>query len=184
MNAFERRYRRSEDHRRIATPGDEPGRHRTTLAALSRGSYRRAFEPGCSLGGLTTGLAQRCDLVIATEVAPAAVAAARRRCAHYANVEIQQADVAVDPPPGRFDLIVFCGLGFFFEPPALRRVLAKLTAALEPGGEFLAVHRLERNADYVLHGAAVHYVLAASLSLDWIGGVRHPEFRLDSWRRP
>jgi SAM-dependent methyltransferase len=167
----------------LATSSYESGRYRTTLAALTRGSYRRAFEPGCSVGELTTGLAQRCGQVIATEVAPTAVATARRRCARYANVEIRQANVAIDAPPGRFDLIVFSEIGYYFEPPALRRILANLSAALEPGGEFLAVHWLGSNVDHVLHGDAVHHVLATSLTLEWIGGVRHPEFRLDSWRR-
>lgn len=31
-----------------------------TLAALPRPSYRRGFEPGCSVGMLSAALAQRC----------------------------------------------------------------------------------------------------------------------------
>jgi cyclopropane fatty-acyl-phospholipid synthase-like methyltransferase len=184
MSVFERLYAASEDPWRFATSSYETGRHRTTLAALRRGSYRRAFEPGCSIGGLTTGLAQRCESVVATELVAAAVATARRRCAAFANVEIRQADVAVDAPPGRFDLIVFSEIGYYFEPTTLAGIIATLTAALEPGGEFLAVHWLGRSADHVLHGDAVHYVLGTHLTLDWIGGARHPEFRLDCWRRP
>ena len=45
-----------------------------TLAALTRPRYRRAFEPGCSIGVLTAALADRCDEVVAADVDERAVA--------------------------------------------------------------------------------------------------------------
>ncbi|MFE7421819.1 hypothetical protein [Rhodococcus sp. NPDC057529] len=39
----------------------EQRKYALTLAALPRPRYRRAFEPGCSIGILTAALAHRCD---------------------------------------------------------------------------------------------------------------------------
>ena len=47
-----------------------------TLGALNR-RYRRAFEPGCSIGALTRHLALICDQVEAMDIAPSAVFIAR-----------------------------------------------------------------------------------------------------------
>src|SRR4029450_4175816 len=50
-----------------------------TLAVLPYPRYRHAFEPGCSIGGLTEHPPRRCDHVTATDVATAALDAAHRR---------------------------------------------------------------------------------------------------------
>ena len=54
---------------------------RVTLAALPRARYRRALEPGCSIGVLTALLATRCDEIVATDVVDDALAGARARVA-------------------------------------------------------------------------------------------------------
>jgi protein-L-isoaspartate O-methyltransferase len=149
-----------------------------------RTHYRRAFEPACSIGVLTAALAERCDEVQALDIAPSAVAAARKRCADFPGVTIGCADVLRQCPDGPFDLIVFSELGYYFEEAQLKRIAELLGARLEAGGELLAVHWLGASQDHLLHGDRVHDILKHALtqSCAWIKGDRHPGFRLDTWR--
>jgi methylase of polypeptide subunit release factors len=81
------------DH--AADPWDLDGRwyeqrkRALTVAALPRPRYRSAFEPGCANGLLTAELATRCDEVRAMDVAPAAVAATKRRCGDHDGVHVR-----------------------------------------------------------------------------------------------
>src|SRR5690349_13383131 len=76
-----------------------------TLALLPRPRYRHAFEPGCSVGVLTAMLATRCDRVTATDVAPAALDAARERVAGD-DVTLLRRSLDEPWPATDFDLIV------------------------------------------------------------------------------
>jgi SAM-dependent methyltransferase len=180
---FEARYRASSDPWQFASSDYELARYETTLDTLSRGSYRRGFEPGCSVGVLTAGLASRVQHLIACDLSDVAVARAKERCRDSPHVEIFQGDVAAGPPEGTFDLMVFSELGYYFSADQLRVVVNRLADRLEPGGEFLAVHWLGDSSDHLLHGDRVHEELGEALRCDWLGGSRHPGFRIDSWRR-
>jgi protein-L-isoaspartate O-methyltransferase len=153
------------------------------MEALPQLSYERAFEPGCSVGELTARLAGICTQVVATDVAPSAVARARARCTALRNVDVQCADVATSLPPGTFDLAVFSELGYYFPAPLLVQIVRSMAGRLRVGGDFVAVHWLGESADHVLHGDAVHGQLLANLPLRWLDGERHRGFRIDTWRR-
>jgi len=181
---FEARYRASADPWHFASSTYELDRYEATLAALRQPIYRRAYEPGCSVGVLTAALAGRCRQVLACDISAEAVSLARARCKDFAHVNIIQRDVADEPPEGTFDLIILSEVGYYFSASTLRRVALRLASRLEPAGEFVAVHWLGNSADHVLHGDEVHAVLRAALPCDWIGGSRHDGFRIDSWRRP
>jgi protein-L-isoaspartate O-methyltransferase len=161
----------------------ERDRYQATMGALLRGSYKSAFEPGCSGGELTVQLARVCEHVTATDIAPSAVAFAQRRCAHFANVDISCADLAASRPKGPFDLILMSAIGYFFTPSQLIAIAKAAAAELVCGGEFVAVHRLAGGSDQVLHGDAVHSLLSAHLPLEWIKGDRDARFRIDTWVR-
>jgi SAM-dependent methyltransferase len=180
---FEARYQASSDPWEFSSSAYELARYQATLEALSRASYRRAFEPGCSVGVLTARLARRVNHLIACDISDTAVARAKVRCREFAHVEIYQGDAAVDPPEGTFDLMVFSELGYYFSADRLRTIVHRLADRLEPSGEFLAVHWLGDSPDHLLHGDDVHEVLAQALPGERIGGSRHVGFRIDSWRR-
>lgn len=180
---FEARYRASSDPWRFASASYELDRYRATLDALSRPSYLRGFEPGCSIGVLTAALAGRVRHLIAYDIAETAVARAQERCREFSNVEIHHRDAAQNLPDGTFDLLVFSELGYYFTIDQLTHLTRQMAARLAPGGEFVAVHWLGYSADHQLHGDAVHEVLAENLRCGWIGGSRHPGFRIDSWRQ-
>lgn len=180
---FEARYRTSSDPWQFASSAYELARYQTTLESLSRESYRRAFEPGCSVGVLTLRLAPRVQHLIACDLSETAVARARERCRDSAHVEIYQGDVAAGPPEGTFDLMVFSELGYYFSVDRLQAIATRLADGLESGGEFLAVHWLGHSADHLLQGDVVHEVLDKTLPCVWLGGSRHAGFRIDAWRR-
>lgn len=180
---FEARYKASTDPWQFASAAYERNRYQATLAALNRPSYRRGFEPGCSIGVLTAALALRVAQLIACDLSDTAAARAQGRCRAWKHVQIYQGDVEHGPPPGWFDLMIFSELGYYFSSDRLRTVSCRLARSLEPGGEFVAVHWLGVSPDHLLHGDAVHGVLAQHLPLEHIGGTRHAGFRIDSWRR-
>jgi SAM-dependent methyltransferase len=181
---FEARYQASTDPWRFASSAYELDRYEATLKALARPRYRRGFEPGCSVGVLTAGLAGRVEHLIACDFSATAVACAKERCREFSHVEIFQSDATAGPPEGAFDLMVFSELGYYFSSAQLGGIVRLMSDRLEPGGEFVAVHWLGHSPDHVLHGDEVHEVLARTLPCAWISGSRHEGFRIDSWRRP
>ena len=132
-----------------------------SLAQLPAARYRCAFEPGCSVGVLTQMLALRCDALLACDVAEAAVRAAAGRTRELPHVRVEQRDIAGHWPSGRFDLIVFSEILYYFGDRHLEQVLKNAVAALEPEGTLLAVHWRHPVADYPRSGDDVHHVLAA-----------------------
>jgi SAM-dependent methyltransferase len=192
---FEALYRRNPDPWDFATSGYERARYAATLESLQRERYATAFEPGCSVGELTALLAARCERLLAIDIAPAAIARARARCAHLPQVELRCADVwcagAWEESSAQcFDLIVFSEIGYYVSPQELARFAGTVPARLAAHGEFVAVHWLGHSADHRLHGDTVHEILREELPLRWtggkahrwIGGKTHPGFRIDTWR--
>ena len=139
-----------------------------TLAALPRAHYRNALEPGCSVGVLSTLLAQRCDTVLATDVAASALEQAARRVP--ANVELRLWSLDEPWPAQTFDLVVLSEVAYYLDAPALRLTLDAAVRALEPGGTLLAVHWRHRVDDYPLSGDAVHEAVRATAGLERLGG--------------
>jgi SAM-dependent methyltransferase len=180
---FEARYQASSDPWRFASSTYELNRYQATLDTLSRSTYLRGFEPGCSVGVLTAALARRVEHLIACDIAETAVACAKERCRELRHVEIYHRDVVEGPPLGSFDLMIFSELGYYFPVNRLAAMARQMASRLDPGGEFVAVHWLGTSTDHVLHGDVVHEVLAANLPCERIGGSRHDGFRIDSWRR-
>lgn len=182
-DAFERRYLAHSDPWQFATSTYEQNRYSVTMKALRQARFRRAFEPGCSIGLLTARLAERCETLLASDVSATALAGARRRCASFPNVQFAVADVSQSLPEGPFDLIVFSEIGYYFRVSQLEVMGARLAGLLEPGGQLLAVHWLGASEDHVLHGNEVHEALLATLPLSHTESARHSGFRLDSWIR-
>ena len=119
-----------------------------SLAQLPARRYRRAFEPGCSIGVLSALLAPRCDALLCYNVAAAAAAAAARRTSGLPHVRVEQGQIPARWPEGRFDLIVLSEVLYYFGDHDLEQVLKRAAAALEPDGTLLAVHWHHQVADY------------------------------------
>jgi cyclopropane fatty-acyl-phospholipid synthase-like methyltransferase len=164
----------------------ERRKYALTLAALPRPHYRRAFEPGCSIGVLTAQLARRCDRVVATDVVPRALASARDRVRREGvadRVDLDRASLLDPWPAGTFDLVVLSEVLYYLTPADLGIVLGRAVDALEEGGTLVAVHWQHPVPEYPQTGRAVHDAVAARDGLRRVGSYRDADFHLDVYTR-
>jgi LmbE family N-acetylglucosaminyl deacetylase/SAM-dependent methyltransferase len=150
-----------------------------TLAALPRERFRRAFEPGCSIGVLTTELADRCDHLLATDPSTDAVERARERLRGRAGVEVRRSAVPQHWPGGDFDLIVLSEVGYYCSAGDLARLVDLAARSLTDDGVLLACHWRHPVADYPLTGDAVHDALLDHPRLARLAGHVEEDFLLD-----
>jgi len=178
---FDNLYARSDDPWGFRTRWYETRKRALVLACLQSERYATGFEPGCSIGATTAGLATRVDRLVAMDVAPQALQ--RAQTAVDTGVEFLLGRVPADWPDGHFDLIVVSELGYYFEPTDCQRFadLASMSA-----DELVVVHWRHPVDDYPLSGDAVQKTFAAAAAQHEL---RHllahvePDFRVDSWSR-
>lgn len=183
---FDDMYAGAEDPWSFETRWYDNRKHDVTVACLPRRRYRSGFEPGCSTGLLTRRLAQRCDRLLAVDIAAAPVASARRRLADQPHVRVERMRVPDEWPAvgvDRFDLIVLSELGYYFDDAGLDRLVARTVDSLEPGGTLVAVHWRPPVAEHVRGGDDVHRLLGGVDDL--VRTARHEEadFLLDVFLR-
>ena len=161
----------------------EQRKYAISVALLPAARYRSAFEPGCSVGVLTRMLAARCDALLSCDLAAAAFRGAARRAADLAHVGVEQRDIPREWPTGRFDLVVFSEILYYFGDHDLEQVLKHAVAALEPEGTLLAVHWRHPVTEYPRSGDDVHRVLAAQPGLARLVRHEEPDFLAEAFVR-
>jgi SAM-dependent methyltransferase len=178
---FERMYEDTDDPWGFTTSPYEARKRDITLASLPRARYRSALEPGCANGVLSVLLADRCDALLACDVAGRAVRLAERRLGPRRAVRVERREIPRDWPTETFDLIVLSEVLYFLQPDELERTMALVGASLEPGGDLVVVDWLGPIDGYPLDGEAVHARLEAA---PWRRVVEHrePEFLLEVYR--
>lgn len=194
LDDFERRYRHDVDPWEFETSPYEQAKYATTVGWIGERQYRRCFEPGCSIGVLTSMLAARVGSVIACESSATAVRIARRRLGTQRHVELVHAAIPAWWPAGTFDLVVFSELGYYWDRARLHDLALRLTTALQPGAVMTAVHWLGSSPDHLLTGEEVHDVLAdvlgpsaAQAHIAPLGDTspdRRRTFLIERWERP
>lgn len=180
---FEDLYRHDDDPWAFATSWYESRKYALTLAALPERRYARAFEPGCSIGVLTAGLAGRCDRVLAADHMDHAVRAAGARTAGLGGVTVERRTIPEDWPTGPFDLLVLSEVCYYFDGPELRSLLDLAVTSLAPGATIVAVH-WRGATNYPLGGDRTHEILAATEGFEAVASHREEAFVLDVWRGP
>ena len=150
-----------------------------TLTALTRPRYRRAFEPGCSIGVLTAALADRCDEVVAADVDERAVSTARSELARHGHVRVERLSVPQEWPDGMFDLVVISEVAYYLARPELEQLLDCAVGSLAPRGTLLACHWRHPVPDYPATGDDVHQRLLARPELSQAVSHVEEDFRLD-----
>ncbi|CAO4145106.1 class I SAM-dependent DNA methyltransferase [Methylorubrum aminovorans] len=177
-------YASDPDPWRFTSSAYEAEKYDATLRALPRTRYKNALEVGCSIGVFTRALAPRCGALTALDVAQAALDAAQTRCAEYPQVRFVRGAVPEVWPEGRFDLIVFGEMLYFLSPADLARLVARVEASLEPGGDCVLVHWLGET-DYPLSGdaAAEGFITGTAPFCRVLPGLRTEAYRLDVLRR-
>ncbi|SCG72429.1 class I SAM-dependent DNA methyltransferase [Micromonospora humi] len=182
---FDEMYARAEDPWSFETRWYERRKHALTVACLPRRRYRSAFEPGCSTGMLTSRLAQRCDRLLAVDIAAAAVTSTRRRLADQAHVQVERMAVPDEWPAAdaRFDLVVLSELGYYLDDAGLDLLTARTLDSLEPGGTLVAVHWRPAVAEHARGGDDVHRLLADLDGLERTAHHEEADFLLDVFLR-
>jgi SAM-dependent methyltransferase len=180
---FRERYAASPDPYGLAERWYEARKYALTIALLPKERYGTAFEPGCSIGVLTAMLAPRCDRLLACDVDPDAVAAARARTAGLPGVRIERRAIPGDWPPHSFDLIIFSELLYYFDDADLDQVLSLGIGALRPGGHMVAVHWRHPAPDHPRPGDEVHQTLGAYAGLARLARYRDADFTAEVYTR-
>jgi ubiquinone/menaquinone biosynthesis C-methylase UbiE len=96
-----------------------------------------ALEVGCGTGEFTRLLAERCEKLVAVDLSPRMIEAARTRSKDHPNVEYLVADAASwELPSERFDCAASIAT---LQHLPLGPMLAKMRDALKPGGTLLVL---------------------------------------------
>jgi SAM-dependent methyltransferase len=182
VSYFDDLYAESPDPWGFETKWYERRKYQITLAALPLDRYRRAYEPGCSIGVLTEMLASRCDFLIASDFAPAAVAAARRRVGHLPRVEVRSLVSPREWPEGMFDLIVVSELAAYFDDADLMLLVRQVARSLDAGGHLVLVH-FRPQGETPQSAEGIHAAFKASAAFVSVASHMEPEFLLDTYAR-
>jgi cyclopropane fatty-acyl-phospholipid synthase-like methyltransferase len=177
---FDALYTADPDPWNFAASAYERAKYTLTMNAMPKQRYRSALEVGCSIGVLTRSLASRCDAVVAIDAAPSPLVEARRRCADWPGVRLEQMFVPEQWPAGVFELILLSEVVYYLGPEDVSRLAARVTHSLPKGGSVILVH-WTGPTDYPLSGDE-----AAALFIERMGSTcvveradRYAEFRLD-----
>ena len=149
-------YRNSEDPWDFETSEYEYRKYNSTVDALTKESYKNAFEIGCSIGVLSEMLAAKCEKLLAVDVAEAPLVKARKRLDKYQQIVVQKMAVPHQFPSEEFDLIVISEVAYYLAWPDFKLLQQQILAHLETGGQLLLVHWTPVVHDYPLTGDEVH----------------------------
>jgi trans-aconitate methyltransferase len=151
---FDAMYAADADPFRVESSWYERRKLAVVVASLPRERYGSAWEPGSGLGVASVALADRVDVLTASDSSRVALDAARRRCRglpHVRCVESTLPDVPVDEP---VDLIVVAE--FLYYVPDLESALDVLFSSLAPNGHLVMLHWAHRPHDAYRSGPDVH----------------------------
>jgi LmbE family N-acetylglucosaminyl deacetylase len=176
---FDELYAAADDPWELEGSFYEQRKRALLLAALPHERFGAAFEPGCATGVLTAALAERCDRVVAWDVAEAALRQARQRLADRPHVTFERRQIPDEWPDQRFDLIVLSEVGYYTED--LARLVARVRSSLSPDGVLVGCHWRHAAPDHAQTAETVHAALGAGMHRL----VAHVEedFLLDVWSR-
>ncbi len=171
----------------------EQEKYARQLDMLPDGEIPRALELACAEGHFTLQLAPRVTHLLATDIAPTALARTKARCAAHKNITYQVLDLSVGPIPGEMDMI-FCSevLYYLSGEAELRQIAQKIAAALRPGGCLITAHayvlkdnpgRTGFDWDTVYGAEVVHRVFSETAGLRLERTIETELYRIDRFRR-
>jgi trans-aconitate methyltransferase len=156
---FDALYADEGDPWQVESSWYEHRKREVLLASLPRASYSSAWEPGCGIGVATLALAERCDHLVASDAAVAAVRRAQQRLAGLPHVDVlvsQLPDLAVREP---VELLVLAEVLYYL--PDLEGALDRLWSATRPGTHVVVQHWAHDPHDAYLSGPETHRLVGA-----------------------
>jgi SAM-dependent methyltransferase len=180
---FEEMFRQTEDPWELETSTYEREKYAHTIGVLGSRTYENALEIGCAKGVLTQMLAPHCDKLLAVDVSPTALRAARARCAAIDHVSFARMAFPGLAPAPSFDLVVLSEVAYYWSDPDLLEAARWLGSHVTPNGEVLLVHWTGAT-DYPQSGDEAVLKLRTMLDtrVEVIAADRMPHYRLDLWR--
>lgn len=155
-----------------------------TLASLPNERYASALEVGCSTGVLTERLAERCDRLLALDIADAPLERARARLHGHPQVALAKMATPGEWPQGEFDLIVLSEVGYYWDADDLDSALGKALHSLAQTGVLLACHWRHEVREYPLGGDVVHEHIGRLPELSRMVSHVEDDFVLEVFARP
>jgi SAM-dependent methyltransferase len=176
-------YKRQTDPWNFEHSEYERRKYRATLDALPRPEYEAALELACAEGVFTRMLAPRCGSLLAVDVSPDALQRARRRCGALRHVRFRRGPIPSDFPPGRFDLITVCEVGFYLSADDLYDLRSHVLRALVPDGNVVLVHWTPPVNGHASTAEQVHDIFCSTPGLHRVAGFSADTYRLDLLER-
>lgn len=179
---FDGLYAESDDPWHLRASWYETRKRMVLLASLPNVHFASAYEPGCAAGDLTIALSSRCQQLLASDGSERAVLQTRQRLADTQNVDVVQAWLPDEWPPGQFDLIVLSEFLYYLAPPALDHLLQCVLKAKTLDGVVVACHWRAPIVGCALAGDALHQRLHAKLRMPRVSRYIDDDFCLDVWQ--
>ena len=180
---FQKIYDRSGDPWSFETSAYEAAKYRETLGILPRSRYASALEVGCSIGVLTSQLAERCDALLGVDVSEKALATAKERLKDKPQVRFRKRQIPQETVDGSFDLIVISEVAYYWQRQDLQRAATMLAQHQPAGGHLVLVHLTEPVPDYPLTGDEVHEAWLARSEWRSLKQFRGERYRIDVLER-
>ncbi|SRR6266478_862091 len=118
---FEDLYGKSPDPFDFETSAYEDAKYQNTVSTLPRAHYKQAVDIGCSIGVLTSRLAEKCGSLLGLDISQQALVRASVRCAHLPGVKFARMTVPDEFPDQTFDLIVVSEVAYYWSTEDLAR---------------------------------------------------------------
>ena len=180
---FDDLYTRRPDPFDFETSDYEAAKYQHTIAVLPRTRYQRAVEVGCSIGVLTSRLAEKCDKLLGLDISDRALKSARARCEKLPGVSFARMTVPYEFPDQTFDLIVVSEVAYYWSDEDLARAKDLIAAHQATDGHLVLVHWLPVVDYHVQTGDAVHETWLKDPRWRLIHGDRREQYRIDLLER-
>lgn len=172
-------YASEVDPWRISEGFYEHRKRQIVLDCLPEPRYRHAFEPACANGELSVLLAERCDRLLACDIAEPAVRRTAERLADRPGARAAQLAVPAQWPDERFDLVLLSEFGYYLSWPDWQAVVARTAASLTGNWTVLACHWRPDFPERLVGTDALHDELATRLPGRQVLRLEDEDFRLD-----
>jgi len=140
VDGFEAMFAADPDPWGYAASPFERFKRRILMEAVGTRMYGRGLELACANGENSAVLGRKCLRLLALDGSPTALAIARDRNRATPRVRFAEAVLPGGMPRGPFDLIVVSELLYYLAPNDLQVMLARLRAAVAPGGRIVFLH--------------------------------------------
>lgn len=182
---FDKVYDANKDPWNFETSDYENKKYAATIKALTKASYKNAFEIGCSIGVLSKMLAEKCTHLLAVDSVEAPLKNARKRLQGHKNVQIERMTVPHNFGKEKYDLIIISEVAYYLNDKDLKLLRNKTIEHLAKGGQLLMVHWTPQVHDYPQTGDGVNdYYMALNNSLlKHLYNERAETYRLDLFEK-